>query len=340
MKQALLLRPKVFELQEVPIPKIESYQVLVRVHRVGICGTDIHIFRGNYACKHLPLVLGHEFSGEVVEIGRGVSYVAVGDRVTADINNGCGHCFYCRHNEILNCPEMSQLGISQQGAFREYIAINQDKVIKAPKQMPYEKLCLVEPLACVVRSLRKSGITFAQSAAVIGAGPIGNLHIQMLRAIGVAPIIALDLSPIRVDIALKSGADFAFTHADDFKKTLFKVTEGRGVDQVIESVGCEKLYQATFDYVRAGGHVVAFGITEMEATCSIKPFDMVLRELSIKGSVAGMGNDMYDALTMLAHERIQTDYFTQKTFPLSDIQTAFDTIADDENSFKVQMILS
>ena len=337
MQQAVLTQPHIFEMQQVPIPEISENQVLIRVHRVGICGTDVHIFKGHYASESLPLTMGHEFSGEVVKIGNTVRNVEIGDRVTADINTSCGHCFYCRKNELLNCPEMSQLGISENGAFCEYIATNKQKVIKAPKDMPYEILCLVEPLACVVRSVRKSKITFAQSALVIGAGPIGNLHIQVLRSIGVAPIIVLELSEVRAEMALQSGADIVVTAPENIEEIVQNATDGRGVDVVIESVGNADLYADAFCYIRPGGHIVAFGLTQPEATFSVKSLDVVLQELSIKGSVAGMGDDMYEALTLLAHNRIKTDFFTKKTVTLDKIQHAFDTISDDETVFKVQI---
>ncbi len=321
------------------MPEIGDTQVLVRVHRVGICGTDVHIFHGAYASEHLPLVLGHEFSGEVAQVGSSVSHVQVGDKVTADINNACGHCFYCRKNELLNCADMSQLGISENGAFCEYIAIDKAKVIKAPDNMSYADICLVEPLACVVRSMRKSAITFAQSAVVIGAGPMGNLHIQMLRNIGVAPIVVVELSPVRAEMARASGADIVITNPEQVTQTVLDATDGRGVDVVIESVGNARLYTAAFEYIRPGGHIVAFGLTPPGDTYTVNALDVVLQELSIKGSVAGMGDDMYDALTMLAHNRINTEFFTQKVLGLHDIQKAFDTISDDESVLKVHIQL-
>ncbi len=339
MQQAVLTSPHIFKIEQVPVPEITDTQVLVRVKRVGICGTDVHIFHGAYASEHLPLVLGHEFSGEVVQVGDGVSHVCVGDKVTADINNSCGHCFYCRKNELLNCPEMSQLGISENGAFCEYIALDKTKVIKAPNHMSYADICLVEPLACVVRAMRKSNITFAQSAVVIGAGPIGNLHIQMLRNIGVAPIIVVDLSPVRAKMAQQSGADIVITDPKAVKQIVLDATDGRGVDVVIESVGNADLYASAFDYMRTGGHIMAFGLTAPNDTYTVHALDVVLQELSIQGSVAGMGDDMYEALTMLAHNRINTEFFTNKVLKIKDIQTAFDTIAEDESVFKVQIQL-
>lgn len=339
MKAAVLIKPRCFEIQDIPMPTMGAGDVLVKIHNVGICGTDIHIFHGNYARESLPLILGHELAGEVVGVGNAVTSVAVGDRITADINKSCGHCFYCRKNERLNCPDISQMGIGEHGAFADYMAIPAPLVIKAPHDMPYTDLSLVEPLSCVVRSAHKSGIAFGQSAVVIGAGPIGNLHIQLLRSIGVAPVIAVELSPIRAKLAKQCGADVVITDPTTAKEIILQATDGRGADVAIESVGHAKLYQSAFDYIRPGGHITAFGITGADDTYAINTFNMVLQELSIKGSVAGMGDDMYHALTLLAHGRINTDPFSKRIYPLEDIQQAFETFDADETVLKVQIAI-
>jgi len=339
MKAAVLEQPGQFRVTQVPKPSPKAGEVLVKIARVGICGTDMHIFHGNYAANNLPMVPGHEFTGIITEVGEGVLEPAVGASVVVDMNIGCGQCFWCRRNEILNCPDMQQIGITMDGAFAEYIAVPARLVILAPSHVPAEVLALTEPLACVVRCARKADITFGQSVVVLGAGPIGNLHVQLLRTIGVAPIIVADLSEDRVQMALEAGADIGVTDLATLRDVVMDHTDGRGADVVIESVGLSALYQQAVQLIRKGGHVAAFGITGVEDTLPLNILETILQENSIKGSVAGMGQDMHDALTLLVHGRIKTDLFTGATFSLDQIQVAFDSFADRPKDLKTQILI-
>lgn len=337
MEAAVLMAPGQFEVTRVPIPAVGPDDVLVRVDRCGICGTDVHIFQGHYAADRLPFIPGHEFTGTVARMGDRVSGLALGQRVVADINIGCGHCYFCRRNEILNCAEMRQVGIHRDGAFAEYVAVPARQIIPAPEDVAPEVLALTEPVACVVRAARKAGVGFGQSVVVLGAGPIGNLHIQMMRLVGAAPIIAVELSPERAELAARAGADAVVTQPDRVLETVRNLTGGRGADIVIESIGSPALYAQAFDLIRPGGHVAAFGITGPDDTIPLRLLDLVLKENSIKGSVAGMGEDMHDALTLLTHGRFQVEPFTGSVVPLSAIQSAFDTLRDRPGVLKVQI---
>ena len=337
MRAAVLVEPKRFDLQQVEIPTVARDEVLIRVTRTGICGTDVHIFNGHYAADRLPLVPGHEFCGTVAELGQDVRHLTEGQAVVADINIGCGTCYWCRRNEVLNCPAMTQVGIGRDGAFAEYVVVPARLVIPVPDGMPEALQALVEPVACVVRAARKAQVGFGQSVVVLGAGPIGNLHVQMLRLCGAAPIIVADLSEDRCRMALEVGADAAISDPARLKAEVLARTGGRGADLVIESVGSPRLYAQAFDLIRKGGHVAFFGITGPGETVPVDILRTVLEENSLKGSVAGMGEDMHDALTLLVHGRFRTDAFTGATFGLEDIQTAFDTLAQRPADLKTQI---
>ena len=337
MRAALLTAPRLFEVQNVPVPQIGPDDVLIRVERCGICGTDVHMFNGHYALDRLPIIPGHEFSGTIAAAGTNVGRFQSGQRVIADINIGCGHCFYCRRNEILNCSEMQQIGISRDGGFTEYVAVPARLVIPVEDNHSFELLALVEPVACVVRAARKANIRFGQSVVILGAGPIGNLHIQMMRLVGAAPIIAAEPSARRGAMAMDAGADVVVSEPGQLKSEVLKYTGGRGADIVIESVGLPKLYTLAFELIRPGGHVAAFGISGPDDTIPLQLLRTVLRENSVKGSVAGMGEDMHDALTLLTHGRFKTDAFTSRSARLQDIQTTFETLPDHPEALKVQI---
>jgi len=337
MKAAVLVEPGRFVVEDKPIPVFAANEVLVKVLRTGICGTDIHIFHGNYALENLPMVPGHEFVGEVADFGSDVSHLAVGQKCLVDINIGCGHCYWCRRNEILNCPEMEQVGISRDGAFAQYLVVPARLVIPAPQDAQDEVLALAEPVACVVRGARKAGVKFGESVVILGAGPMGNLHVQMMRLVGAAPIIVSDISPERCAMAKDVGADIAVSDPSTLKQVVLDATDGRGADHVIESVGSLALYTQAVELLRKGGHLAAFGIVGPDDELPLNILKVVLEENSIKGSVAGMGEDMHDALTLLMHNRFSTERFTKACFPLSKIQEAFDSISDRTGDLKTQI---
>ena len=339
MKAAVLAEPGRFEVRDVPLPQVGPGDALIKVERCGICGTDIHIFNGHYAADKLPLVPGHEFAGTIAAVGSDVGHLSVGAKVIADINIGCGHCYYCRRNEILNCAEMQQVGITRDGAFAEYVSVPARLVIPAPESAGFELLALVEPVACVVRAARKAGVSFGQSVVILGAGPIGNLHIQMMRLVGAAPIIVVELSQERAAMARAAGADVVITDPAAAGATVREWTGGRGADVVIESVGLPALYKQAFELIRPGGHVAAFGLTGPDDTVAVNILDTILRENSIKGSVAGMGEDMHDALTLLSHGRFKVDAFTSAVYPLASIQDAFDSLAARPGDLKTQIVI-
>lgn len=340
MKAAVLVAPYRFELRYVPRPDIGPDEVLIRVSRSGICGTDLHMFHGNYAVDRLPIIPGHEFCGTIEQTGANYRHLALGQIVVADINIGCGHCYWCRLNEVLNCPNMSQLGITHDGAFAEFVALPGRLVISAPEDVAPEILALTEPVACVVRAARKAQAGIAQSVVVLGAGPVGNLHVQMMRLVGAAPIIAADLSIERCKMAFDVGADAVISDPAQLKATVLRLTDGRGADLVIESVGHPALYATAFDLIRKGGHVAFFGLTGPEAAVPVPVLRTILEENSLKGSVAGMGQDMHDALALLTHGRFRTDAFTTASYPLERIQEAFETLVDRPADLKTQIVIS
>lgn len=339
MQAAYLVEPGRFDLREVPVPEPGPNEALIKIARTGICGTDMHIFHGAYSADKLPLIPGHEFTGTIAKLGDDVAGLEEGQPVVVDMNIGCGRCYWCRRNEVLNCPEMQQMGITIDGAFAEYICVPARLVIPASGQIPPAVLALTEPLACVVRAARKAQVTFGQSVVIIGAGPIGNLHVQLMRTIGAAPIIVSDVSQERVQTALDAGADFGVSDPDELKDTVMRATDGRGADIVIESVGHPALYKEAQGLVRKGGHIAAFGLTGAGETLPLDILQTILEENSIKGSVAGMGQDMHDSLTLLSHGRIRTDAFTRAEYQLAEIQVAFDSFADRPQDLKTQIVM-
>lgn len=340
MRAAVLVAPGHFALRQVPVPAIGPDEVLVRVRRCGLCGTDIHIWKGHYSADKLPLIPGHEFSGHVVRVGAAAGDIALGTAVTADINVGCGRCFYCRKNEVLNCSTMAQIGIHVDGALAEYVKVPASHLVPIPRRTPVEQGALVEPVSCIVRAVKKSRLRLGESVLVLGGGPIGNLHVQLARAVGAAPVIVSEPNPGRAEWARRSGADLVVRDPSALRAAVLEATDGRGADLVIESVGLPALYEQAFDLVRPGGRVLAFGLTDAAAQARYHPFKVVLGEIGLQGSVAGMGDDMREAMTLIAHDRVQLSEFAETVFPLARIAEAMEAFVSDKRINKVQIDVS
>ncbi len=337
MKAAVVTKPYEMMIMEVDVPSVGPNDVLIKVKATGICGTDISIYTGKYSSDKLPLIPGHEFSGLVAAVGEKVKEFAVGDSVTADINMSCGTCFYCRKGQKLMCPEFNQLGIHINGSYAEYVAAPAEQVHKIPDGMPFDHAAFIEPLSCAIHAFKATDVTIGSSVAIIGAGGLGIMHTQVAKLRGAAPIILVSRNKKRNDIAVKMGAvDFVIDPTEvDAVAEVKRLTGGRGADFVVESVGTGKTYEQAFQMVRPGGSIAAFGITEGDTTIPVNTFDLVLKELNVAGSCAGVGEDWSDAITLLQYGRIVPDRVFSLKIPLEELEETLKQLMTDKELFKV-----
>ncbi len=323
MRAAVVIEPYKLEIREIDAPVIGPEEVLIKVKSCGICGTDYSIYIGEYSHEFLPLIPGHEFSGEIVEVGEKVVGFQKGDKVTADINVSCGICFYCTRGQKLICPEFRQLGIHINGAFAEFVKAPFTQVHKLPDNINFEIGAFVEPISCAIHAAKAMNVTLGSSVAVIGDGTLGILHTQIAKLRGAAPVILIGKHPERMEKAEVLGVDHLVNIGDeDVLQKVKALTEGRGADFVIESVGTPQTYELALAMVRPGGRVVAFGITGADARITVKPFDFVLGELSMVGSCAGVGNDWTDAIKLLEYGRINPQPIFSLKVPLEELEQA------------------
>ena len=337
MKAAVVTKPGEIKIMEVDVPAIGPSDVLVKVKSTGICGTDISIYTGKYSADKLPLIAGHEFSGIVAAVGENVTGFAEGDLVTADINMSCGNCFYCSRGSKLMCPEFHQLGIHVNGSYAEYVKAPAAQVHKIPAGMPFERAAFIEPLACSIHAFKATDVTIGSSVVVIGAGGLGIMHTQVAKLRGAAPIILVSRNPRRNDLAVSMGAvDYVIDPTKvDAVAEVKRLTGGRGADYVIESVGIPETYEQAFKMVRPGGSIAAFGITEGDATIPVNTFDLVLSELTVTGSCAGVGTDWQDAIALLQYGRINPDPLFSLKVPLEELEETLKRMMTDKSLMKV-----
>jgi 2-desacetyl-2-hydroxyethyl bacteriochlorophyllide A dehydrogenase len=336
MKAAVFEKPKKITIQNVPIPQINDDEVLIKITYTGICGTDWSIYTGKYSSENLPLIAGHEFSGTIAEIGANAVGLEVGDRVTADINNGCGHCYYCKKGLTLICPEFNQLGIHINGTFAEYVKAPWKLVHHIPESMNMLMAAFVEPTSCVLHSLKTMDPAVGSSLAIIGSG-LGSLHAATAKTRGCAPVMVIGRNRKRLKIAEEMGADITIC-TEDYPDPVARVREltgGRGADCVIESAGTAATYEQALVMLRPGGTLAAFGITAADDYLKLKPAEFVLSEQKITSSCAGYGEDWTDAITLLSNNRINPEPMFSKIMPLERIEEALHMLQDNRDLIKI-----
>lgn len=337
MKAQIVKAPYEMEYTEVPIPEISDDEVLIKVKVCGICGSDTSIYTGKYAKDKLPLITGHEFWGEIAEVGKNAKGLKVGDRVAVDICITCGTCYFCRHGDGLLCETFTQLGIHTNGGFAEYVKAPWKNCYHLPDDMDDYTAAFVEPLTAVVHASQRMNAPIASSVAVIGCG-LGLLHAQVAKARGCAPVIVIgtDADENRFKIAKEMGADYVINASQvDPVEEVMKITGGIGVDNVIEAVGNPRTYEQAFKMLRRGGKLEAFGICAEDAAAQLEPYQFVLGEKKVSGSCAGIGNNWAEAITLLQYGVVKPQPMFSMAVPLSELETALEELKTNKDLTKV-----
>lgn len=270
-------------LKEVPVPVIRKPDdIILEIEVCSICGTDVHIMEDPPGYLATPnTILGHELVGKVVEIGSGVTTVKSGDRVVINPNEYCGVCKYCQKNLPNVCENIQALGIDVDGGFAEYVRVAEKVVYKIASDLPSEIAAFAEPLACVVNGTQKIRMNPGESALIIGAGPIGLLFVQVLKASGVSPVIVAEPTALRQDFARKCGADYVVNPFDTDVETYVKGITGIGVDVAIDVVGSQVMQG--IKAIRKGGKVLAFGVNT-KAEPKITQSELNFKEAQVLGT--------------------------------------------------------
>jgi 2-desacetyl-2-hydroxyethyl bacteriochlorophyllide A dehydrogenase len=337
MQAAVFYGPDDLRVTEVPRPSPGRGEVLLQVERCGICGTDSHIVRGRFPAPNLPLIIGHEFAGTVVDVGSGVSHVEPGDRATADINISCGTCWFCRHNSKLFCPNVRQLGVHDAGGMAEYVVAPASNIYKLPATMPFDHAAFIEPLACAIHGQDRVGVGVGETVLIIGAGPMGLAHAAMSRLRGAASIIVSEPDPERRKRAHALGSDLEVNPLEGGLDEVMAATDGRGPDVVIEAVGSTVTYTQALDLVRRGGRVLAYGAAPADATIEVKPFEIYAKELTIVGSYAGTYETWPKAIDLISSGRLDPGAIVDSVRPLEDVMEAIESLENDKSVVKVQV---
>jgi len=260
-------------LKEVEIPKIKDDEVLVKVKATSICGTDVHIYswdRWSEGRIKPPLVIGHEFAGEIVEKGKLVKGLEAGDSVSAETHISCGYCYQCKTGNEHICKNLTILGVDVNGTFAEYVALPYRNAWKNDTSLSPEIASIQEPLGNAVQTVFAGGGPSSKSVVIYGCGPIGILAIEICRALGAAKIIAVDIKPYRLELAKKFGPDHVIDGSKvDPQKEIMGLTHGEGADILLEMSGSQVAFAEGLKVVKTGGFASLLGIPKDVVTFDI-----------------------------------------------------------------------
>ena len=332
MKAVVIEEPNRVAVKQIADPTPNATEAVVKVEACGICGTDIHVLRGEFAPTRYPIVPGHEFCGEIVAIGSEVGNVKVGDFVAVDPSLFCGHCRQCRAGRFNLCENWNAIGVgSVNGASAEFVAVPSPNAFPLPSDLPRHYGALVEPLSCAVHGLDMVDVKVAEDYLIYGAGTMGLLLAQLAKDAGASRVEMVERNPKRHDLAKRLAADRVAISADDLDRP-------RGWDVVIDATGVVPAIEDGIRRVARGGTFLMFGVANADATATFSPFRIYNDEIKIVGSMAVL-HSFERALSLLAKGVIDCEAMITNRFKLDDYLGAIDTFLAG-SGLKVQVAAS
>ena len=325
MKAAVISGRGIVELKELPTPKIGPGEVLVHMRACGVCGTDLEKIHGE---NITPPILGHEVAGEVEQTGEQVQGFKKGDRVLVHHHVSCRSCFYCKNGLETLCEAYPKSNLDPCG-FADYFRVPSTlvaggTVYRLPESMSYEEGSQVEPTACCIRALWKTGVKAGNSVAIFGVGPVGLVHMQLTKLYGAAPIFAIDVLENRRELAARLGADRTLDPAtDDVPKAVSSMTQSLGVDYAIVATGSLRAAEQAFSSIRKGGKVVLFGAPAKGAHLSVDISRLFLHEIRVESSYSTSETEMRMAIDLIEKKRINPSKLITHRLPLAKALEAF-----------------
>jgi L-iditol 2-dehydrogenase len=337
MRVAMYYKNDDVRLEELPKPEIGAGEVLVKVVASGICGSDVMEW---YRIKKAPIVLGHELTGDIVEVGEGIEEFKAGDRVVFTHHVPCNNCRYCQAGQQTLCDTLHHTTFDP-GGFSEYVRvpkINVEKggVIKLPDSVSYEDGTFVEPLGCAMRGHRKAAMKPGASVLVLGSGLSGLLHIQLSKALGAGRIVATDINEYRLQEAIKAGAEASFNALEEgLMEGLIAANDGRGYDLVIVCTAVPVAFQQAIEAADLGGTVMLYAINTPGTEVPFAIYDFYHKGINLISTYGASPLDLQEALALIQHGRVQVHDFITHRLPLAETQKGFELTVKAQNSMKV-----
>jgi L-iditol 2-dehydrogenase len=321
------------EIADTAVPSPGPGEALVRIGPSGLCGTDLLLYDGVYRGRTnpvpSPLIVGHEGSGEVVELGPGTSWPRNQTRVGIEAVTGCGHCYHCLRGSYNLCPNWHHIGLTRAGVLAEYVVVPISSLLPLPDNVTLEDAALLEPLATAVHTLERVSPAPGVSAAIVGPGPLGFLHLQVLRAAGAGPIVMYgqEGDEARLELASSLGANVFLGTRDAIAAHAERVTDGIGFGLSIEAGGTPSAIQSALEIVAGGGTLVSLGI--IRAT-DIDVLQVMRKNLTWIGVVASVRRHFAEAIDLIHTGKVRPHELITHRMPLGDALKGFDVLRQRE----------
>ena len=337
MRQAVMMAPGTITFRDVASPVVGAEQVRIRVQRIGVCGSDIHVFHGKHPFVTYPLIQGHEYAGVIEALGPGVTGLAVGDKVTATPQEVCGICSPCRRGQYNACEKLKVRGFQAPGCAQDLFVTEVDKIVKLPADFAPDQGAFVEPVAVAAHSTGRAGDLRGKNVVVAGAGTIGNVVAQACKTRGAAKVLITDVSDFRLDVARQVGiTDTCNVTKEPLAEAVRRVFGTDGFDVAVEVSGAEASLSSLVAQIGKGGTLLIVGVfgekprVDMSVVCE--------HELTVMGSMMYRHEDWVQAVAWMASGAVQTAPLVSRHFPFEQYPQAYAFIErEGERSMKVMI---
>ncbi len=331
MIQQVMVKPGEITFHEIPVPKPGPDQVLVKIKRIGVCGSDIHVYHGTHPYTSYPVTQGHEVSGQVVSLGEYVKDLTVGQKVTIEPQVFCGRCYPCLHGKYNLCEKLKVMGFQTTGTASEYFAVDASKVTPIPEEMTYSEGAMLEPLSVTVHAAKRFPDLKGAKAVVLGCGPIGILLIESLKALGAAQVLATDISDKRLELAKSLGADFVVnTMKDDYATALLDAFGPDKADVIYECAGSDITMDQAIQNARKGSTIILVAVFGKRASVDLAKLND--SELDLNTSMMYRHEDYVDAIRLVEEGKIQLKPLQSAHFAFEDYKKAYEYIDNNRES--------
>ena len=335
MLQQVMIKPHTIEFHEVDRPQAKNGEVIVKTHRIGICGSDIHVFQGEHPFTTYPVTQGHEISGVIESVGEGVHDLVIGQKVTIQPQQVCGLCFQCVNGKYNLCEQLKVMGFQAPGMASEFFAVDSEKIIPLPSSMTFDDGAMIEPVAVAVHAIRRIANIKGIKIVVIGAGPIGNLVAQVGKGMGAESVLITDISEYRLSVAKDCGIDhIANTRAIDMGDAIQKAFGTDKADVIFDCVANDITMGQAIRYARKGSMIVLVGVYVGMANIDLALLND--HELDLNTSMMYRREDFLDSIKLITEKKVFLSPLQSHHFPFKQYSDAYKYIEENrEKSLKI-----
>ena len=328
MLQQVMTAPGKIEFREIETPVPKAGEVLIRIMKIGVCGSDIHVWHGKHPFTSYPVTQGHEVSGEIAALGAGVENLEVGQKVTIQPQVVCGKCYPCRHGKYTLCEELKVMGFQTTGMASEYFCVDRSKVTPLPDDMDYSDGAMIEPLAVAVHAVRQAGDVTGKDICVLGAGPIGILVAQVAKGLGARKVMVTDVSDIRLEKAKECGADVCVnTREKDFAQEFVQCFGPDKADVIYDCAGNNITMGQAIANARKGSTIILVAVFATRGDIDLAVLND--HELDLNTSMMYRNEDYLTAIDLVNQGKVQLKPLISKHFAFQEYLKAYQYI--DEN---------